>query len=84
MPDLADPRARVGPCLVSHPRRGEATVGPSRDCPWECGRVTPRQVPLLQELPLLGTSGHICTANPSTSSPVRYRNDPKFIRSLSS
>lgn len=37
------------------------------------GRVTPRQdppvVPLLQELLLLGTSGHICSANPSTSIP---------------
>lgn len=46
---------------------------PAGIVPGAVGRVTPRQdppvVPLLQELPLLRTSGHSCRADPSTSIP---------------
>lgn len=66
-------RARAGPCLVSHLRGVAATRDPAGTVPRGVGRVTPRQdpsvVPSLQELPLLGTSGHICRGIPSTSVP---------------
>lgn len=66
-------RARAGPCSVSHLRGVAATRDPAGTVPRGVGRVTPRQdpsvVPSPQELPLLGTSGHICRANPSTSVP---------------